>query len=107
MFEGFLIEEAEGIVRRELALQATYQPMLEVKVEGDESVRTLVIDVTPTPRADRIEVRFDGVDDKLKKELRRSGGQTGHRPCRRSPLRPNTSARCSPFCIRWDIRRRR
>ena len=26
-----------------------YQPMLEVKVEGDESVRTLVIDVTPSP----------------------------------------------------------
>ena len=49
VFEGFLIEEAEGIVRRELALQATYEPMLEVKVEGDEAVRTLVIDVTPTP----------------------------------------------------------
>jgi outer membrane protein assembly factor BamA len=69
VFEGFLIEEAEGIVRRELALQATYEPMLAVKVEGDEAVRTLVIDVTPTPRADRIEVRFEGVDDKLKKEL--------------------------------------
>ena len=77
VFEGFLIEEAEGIVRRELALQATYQPMLEVKVEGDEAVRTLVIDVTPTPRADRIEVRFDGVDDKLKKELvDRAGDRT-------------------------------
>ena len=74
MFEGFLIEEAEGIVRRELALQATYQPMLAVKVEGDEAVRTLVIDVTPTPRADRIEVRFEGVDDKLKKELVDSAG---------------------------------
>ncbi len=69
VFEGFLIEEAEGIVRRELALQATYQPMLEVKVEGDESVRTLVIDVTPAPRADRIEVRFDGVDDTLQSQL--------------------------------------
>ena len=77
VFEGFLIEEAEGIVRRELAQQATYQPMLEVKVEGDEAVRTLIIDVTPTPRADRIEVRFDGVDDKLRKELvDRAGDRT-------------------------------
>ena len=76
VFEGFLIEEAEGIVRRELALQATYEPMLAVKVEGDEAVRTLVIDVTPTPRADRIEVRFEGVDDKLKKEL---GDRAGDR----------------------------
>ena len=77
VFEGFLIEEADGIVRRELALQATYQPMLEVKVEGDEAVRTLIIDVTPTPRADRIEVRFDGVDDNLRKELAdRAGNRT-------------------------------
>ena len=77
VFEGFLIEEAEGIVRRELALQATYEPMLEVKVEGDEAVRTLVIDVTPTPRADRIEVRFEGVNDELKKELvDRAGDRT-------------------------------
>ena len=77
VFEGFLIEEAEGIVRRELALQATYEPVLEVKVEGDKAVRTLVIDVTPTPRADRIEVRFAGVDDKLKKELvDRAGDRT-------------------------------
>ncbi|HZL94667.1 MAG TPA: translocation/assembly module TamB domain-containing protein, partial [Vicinamibacterales bacterium] len=77
VFEGFLIEEAEGIVRRELALQATSEPMLEVKVEGDEAVRTLVIDVTPTPRADRIELRFEGVDDKLKKELvDRAGDRT-------------------------------
>ncbi len=51
VFEGFLIEEAEEIVRRELALQATYQPSVEVRVEGDDSVRTLVIDVTPGPRA--------------------------------------------------------
>jgi outer membrane protein assembly factor BamA/autotransporter translocation and assembly factor TamB len=78
VFEGFLIEEADGIVRRELALQATYQPMLEVKVEGDEAVRTLVIDVTPTPRADRIEVRFDGVDDKLRSELNDRVGSRTH-----------------------------
>jgi len=77
VFEGFLIEEADGIVRRELALQATFQPMVEVKVEGDESVRTLIIDVTPTPQADRIEVRFDGVDDNLRKELAdRAGNRT-------------------------------
>ncbi len=78
VFDGFLIEEADGIVRRELALQATYQPMLDVKVEGDESVRTLVIDVTPTPRAERIEVRFDGVDDKLRSELNDRAGSRGH-----------------------------
>jgi len=78
VFEGFLIEEAEGIVRRELAQQATYQPMLAVRVEGDESVRTLVIDVTPTPRADRVEVRFDGVDDKLKAQLLDQAGSRTH-----------------------------
>jgi outer membrane protein assembly factor BamA/autotransporter translocation and assembly factor TamB len=78
VFEGFLIEEADGIVRRELALQATYQPMLEVRVEGDEAVRTLVIDVTPTPRADRIEVRFDGVDNELASELRDRAGDRAH-----------------------------
>ena len=37
VFEGFLIEEAVDIVRRELALQAAYEPSLEVRVEGNES----------------------------------------------------------------------
>jgi len=69
VFEGFLIEEADAIVRRELALQATHQPSVEVKVEGDESVRTLVIDVLPGPRARRIDVRFDGADEPLKSDL--------------------------------------
>ena len=40
VFEGFLIEEAEGIVRRELALQASYRPSVRVSIEGDELVRT-------------------------------------------------------------------
>jgi outer membrane protein assembly factor BamA len=52
-----------------LALQAVHQPSLEVRVEGDEAFRTLVIDVTPGPRADRIEVRFEGVDERLRSEL--------------------------------------
>jgi outer membrane protein assembly factor BamA len=69
VFEGFLVEEAEAIVRRELALQATHQPSIEIKVEGDDSVRTLLIDVTPGPRARRIDVRFDGVDEPLKSDL--------------------------------------
>jgi outer membrane protein assembly factor BamA/autotransporter translocation and assembly factor TamB len=69
VFEGFLVEEAEEIVRRELALQATYQPSLEVRVEGDESVRTLVVDVTPGPRAQRIDVRLDGIDEQLRSNL--------------------------------------
>jgi outer membrane protein assembly factor BamA/autotransporter translocation and assembly factor TamB len=78
VYEGFLVEEAEGIVRRELAQQATYQPMLEVKVEGDDSVRTLVIDVTPTPRADRVEVRFDGAGEELTSQLRDQAGSRAH-----------------------------
>jgi outer membrane protein assembly factor BamA len=69
VFEGFLIEEAGDIVRRELARQATYQPSVEVRVEGDESVRTLTVDITPGPRADRIEVRFEGVDEQLRSQL--------------------------------------
>ncbi len=69
VFEGFLIEEAEAIVRGELARQAAYQPMVDVTVEGAESVRTLVIDVTPSPRAERIEVRFEGVDEMLRSYL--------------------------------------
>jgi outer membrane protein assembly factor BamA/autotransporter translocation and assembly factor TamB len=69
VFEGFLIEEAEGIVRRELALQATYQPEVGVRIEGDESVRALIVDVTPGPRADRIDVRFEGIDEQLRSDL--------------------------------------
>jgi outer membrane protein assembly factor BamA/autotransporter translocation and assembly factor TamB len=77
VFEGFLIEEAETIVRGELARQAVYQPMVNVAVEGDESVRTLVIDVTPRPRAERIELRFEGVDEQLRSTLLdRVGGRT-------------------------------
>jgi outer membrane protein assembly factor BamA/autotransporter translocation and assembly factor TamB len=67
--ESFLIEEAEEIVRRELASQGAYQPSFEIRFEGDESVRTLVIDVTPSPRAERIEVRLEGADDPLKSDL--------------------------------------
>ena len=78
VFEGFLIEEAEEIVRRELARQATYQPSVEVRVEGDDSVRTLIIDVTPGPRADRIEVRFDGVDEQLRSQLIDEVGDRAH-----------------------------
>ena len=78
VFEGFLVEEVEAIVRRELALQAVYQPVIGVKIEGDESVRTLVIDVTPAPRAERVEVRFDGVDDKMKSQLLDKVGTREH-----------------------------
>jgi outer membrane protein assembly factor BamA/autotransporter translocation and assembly factor TamB len=77
VYDGFLIEEAAAIVRRELAAQAAYQPSLEVRIEGDESVRTLVIDVTPGPRAEQIDVRFDGVDDQLRSQLLQEvGGRT-------------------------------
>jgi len=69
VFEGFLLEEAVAIVRRELALQAAYEPSLEIRVEGDESIRTLVIDVTPGPRARQIDVRFDGGDESLQSAL--------------------------------------
>ena len=82
VFEGFLIEEAEAIVRRELARQATYQPIVEVTVEGDESVRTLIIDVTPSPRAERIEVRFEGVDESCGPNFS-TGLATARRPCKR------------------------
>ena len=78
VYEGFLTEEAEGIVRRELALQATYQPAVEIKMEGDESVRTLVIDVTPGPRAERTEVRLEGMDERLTAELLREVGDRAH-----------------------------
>jgi outer membrane protein assembly factor BamA/autotransporter translocation and assembly factor TamB len=78
VFEGFLIEEAEAIVRGELARQAAYQPMVDVTVEGAESVRTLVIDVTPSPRAERIEVRFEGVDERLRSYLLDRVGDRTH-----------------------------
>jgi outer membrane protein assembly factor BamA/autotransporter translocation and assembly factor TamB len=78
VYEGFLIEEVEGIVRRELALQAVYQPSLEVRVEGNDALRTLVIDVTPGPRADRIEIRFDGLDEQLRSDLLDEVGQRSH-----------------------------
>ena len=78
VFDGFLIEEVEGIVRRELANQATHQPKVEVKVEGNESVRTLLIDVTPGPRAERIEVRLQGVDEQLRSDLMKEVGDRTH-----------------------------
>ena len=37
VFEGFLIEEAVDIVRRELALQAAYEPSLEMQGRGQTS----------------------------------------------------------------------
>jgi outer membrane protein assembly factor BamA/autotransporter translocation and assembly factor TamB len=78
VFDGFLIEEAETAVRRELARQAAYQPMLDVKIEGDDALRTLVIDVTPSPRADRIEVRFESVDERLRSYLLDQVGDRTH-----------------------------
>ena len=78
VFDGFLIEEADQIARRELALQATYQPTVQVRIEGDESIRTLVIDVTPGPRADRIEIRLEGVDERLRSELLNDVGGRAH-----------------------------
>jgi len=78
VFDGFLIEEADAIVRRELAEQGAYEPMVKVTVEDVESVRTLVIDVTPSPRTDRVEVQFEGVDDRLKSDLRDLAGKREH-----------------------------
>ncbi|HEU4687877.1 MAG TPA: translocation/assembly module TamB domain-containing protein, partial [Vicinamibacterales bacterium] len=78
VFDGFLVEEAETIVRGELARQAAYQPVLEVRVEGDTSVRTLVIDVTPSPRAGRVELRFEGVDEQLRSHLLDRVGDRAH-----------------------------
>jgi len=78
VFDGFLIEEVEGIVRRELANQATHQPKVEVKVEGDESRRTLIVDVTPGPRAEQIEVRLEGVDEQLRSDLMKQVGDRAH-----------------------------
>jgi outer membrane protein assembly factor BamA/autotransporter translocation and assembly factor TamB len=78
VFDGFLIEEVEGIVRRELANQATHQPKVEVKVEGNESLRTLIVDVTPGPRAERIEVRLEGVAEQLRSDLMKQVGDRPH-----------------------------
>ena len=78
VFEGFLIEEAEGIVRRELALQASYRPSVRVSIEGDELVRTLAIDVMPGPRAERIDLRIEGVGESLSKDLLDAVGDRSH-----------------------------
>ena len=78
VFEGFLIEEAEGIIRRELALQASYRPSVRVSIEGDELVKTLVIDVMPGPRAERIDLRIEGAGESLRKDLLDAVGDRSH-----------------------------
>ena len=65
VFEGFLVEEAEEIVRRELAPQGAYQPSVEVRVQGDESIRTLVMTSPPARGANESTSRLEAIDERL------------------------------------------
>lgn len=69
VFDGFLTEEAAGIVRRELGRTGYLQPAVEVHVEEADGVRRLGISVAPGEQTLRTEVRVEGVDDPLGAEL--------------------------------------
>jgi len=69
VFDGFLTEEVEGIVRRELARDGIYQPSVTVRLMDEGPTRALVIDVVPGSRAGQVDVALEGVADPLRSEL--------------------------------------
>lgn len=69
VFDAFLREEAERIVREELARQGIYEAGVMVGVQDAGEARTLSVVVTPGARASRIEVALEGVDEELRGQL--------------------------------------
>jgi autotransporter translocation and assembly factor TamB len=74
VFDGFLLEEVEGIVRGELARDGVYQPMVTVTFVDSDTTHTLDITVVPGTRAERVDVRLDGVADPLRSDLAQAVG---------------------------------
>jgi outer membrane protein assembly factor BamA len=81
VFDGFLVEETEGIVRRELARGGYLQPSVQVALTDAGATRTLEVRVEPGAETRRTDVRLEGVDGPLRADLTEaatglaSGGQ--------------------------------
>ena len=69
VFDGFLIEEANQIVRDELARRGYLQPNIGVRLLEEATAKTLQIDVEPGTRSTRVTVRIDGVAESLAADI--------------------------------------
>ena len=69
VFDGFLIDEAAGIIRAELGADGHLQPSIDVSIREMPGTRVLVIAVDAGPRTTRTMIRVDGVDEALGEEI--------------------------------------
>jgi hypothetical protein len=70
VFDEFLIDEAQQIVRAELISGGYLQAQVTAKVSEEAATRTLTIAVGTGPRSSRIELRIESADTALAGELR-------------------------------------
>jgi outer membrane protein assembly factor BamA/autotransporter translocation and assembly factor TamB len=71
VFEEFLIDEAQEIVRAELARDGYLQAKVSAQVTQEDAARTLTVQADPGPRSTRTEVRIETADEALGVDLRR------------------------------------
>ena len=69
VFDDFLVDEAEQIVREELARDRYLQPSIDVRVLEEANTKTLSIMIDRAGRTARTIVRVEGVDEPLAREL--------------------------------------
>jgi outer membrane protein assembly factor BamA len=69
VFDGFLVDEAEQIVREELARDRYLQPSIDARILEEANTRTLSITVNRGDRTARTIVRVEGVDEPLANDI--------------------------------------
>ena len=69
VFDDFLVDEAEQIVREELARDRYLQPLVSMRVLEENDTKTLSIMVDRGGRTERTIVRVEGVDEPLASEI--------------------------------------
>jgi outer membrane protein assembly factor BamA len=69
VLDAFVVDEVQAIVRRALAQAGDYEASVRVCLADAEAIRTLVVDVVPGTRVERVDVRLEGVTDALRGEL--------------------------------------
>jgi len=69
IFDGFLIDETQQIVRNALARDGYLRPAIEVEMTDGGGARTLDVAVEPGVRTRRTDVRVEGVDEPLRSDV--------------------------------------
>ena len=69
VFDDFLLDEAAGVIRTELAADGYLQPSIKAAIRDAPGTKVLAIDVDPGARTTRTVVRIDGVDEGLGEEI--------------------------------------